>query len=148
MEEIVYFELNHWSDKYYPPVEPFISWMSDYYETPEEEEKSWVRNSDIMDQWYKDNQLCVVLSFVDMSLNFCVTARKSWVKENCPKLFEYPQFLRQPDEYGDVEGYFGGHFVEWSENNFGLWYDEEEEDSQGYTYYNLVKKGTDEKGDN
>ena len=138
-QEVVYFELNHWSEQYHPPVEPFVSWMSDYYETPEEEAKSWIQAPEIMDKWYKDNKLCVVTSIIDMSVNFCVTALKSWVDENCPEIYNYPQFLRQPDEYGDVEGQFGGHFVKWSEENCGRWDDYEEEDSQGYTYYNLEK---------
>jgi hypothetical protein len=127
--DIVYFELNHWSTEYYPDEEPFESWMSDYYETPEEKAKSWIQEPKIMDKWYKDNGLCVVVSIIDMSVNFCITAPRAWVEEHCPRLLtDYPQFLRTPDEDGEVIGYFDGHFVEWSEENCGIWYDIDDED--------------------
>lgn len=139
MNDIIYFELNHWSPEYYPDEEPFNSWMCDYYETIEDEKNSWIRGSEDMDKWYKDNKVCAVISTIDMSVNFCVTALKSWVEKNCPNILNYPQFLRNPDEDGEVRGRFGGHFVEWSEENCGLWYDTEKEDYDGFTYYELER---------
>ena len=140
MEEIIYFELNHWSTEYHPDAEPFLSWMSDYYETPEDEEKSWIRPGKVMDKWYKDNELCAVVATIDMSVNFCITAKKSWIEKNCPELLtKYTEFLVEPDKDGNIEGRFGNHFVEWSKENIGLWYDYEKHDSQRYLYYDLKK---------
>jgi hypothetical protein len=55
--------------------------------------------------------------------------------ENCPKLLtEYKEFLRFPDEDGDVYGQFDNQFLEYSEENFGIMlvrdYDEDEEDEE------------------
>ena len=73
------------------------------------------------EEWVKQNKLCVVMDFVDMSQNFCITATKEWVENNCPNLLtKYIQFLRTPDEYGDVEGRFGHQFLEYDEDNFGI----------------------------
>ena len=45
------------------------------------------------------------------------------VEKNCPELLtKYTQFLRNPDEYGDVEGKFGCPFLEYNESNFGVKY--------------------------
>lgn len=111
MNEIIYFELNNWfAGRDYPNDEPFLSWMcSDLHIKFRDEE------------WVKENKLCVVMDFVDMSQNFCITATKKWVEENCPKLLtEYTEFLRTPDEYGEIQGRFGHWFLEYEEYNFGI----------------------------
>lgn len=118
MGDIVYFELNNWmSGTDYPADEPFISWMCDDFNIK-------FNNED----WLKENKLCVLKSYIDMSQNFCITATKEWVEKNCPKLLtDYTKFLRQPDEYGFVEGRFGHEFLEYNEDNIGLtWIDEDE----------------------
>lgn len=116
--DIIYFELNNWfSGRDYPNDEPFLSWMRDDLSIKFRNEK-----------WVLDNELCVVARFVDMSQNFCITAKREWVEKNCPKLLtEYRQFLRYPDEDGYVYGQFGSEFLEWSEDNFGITWDDEEE---------------------
>ncbi len=93
-----------------------------------------------------------------MSANWCITATRDWVKENCPALLydkhytyktirsEYDekldsvvskevlhdgsmsQFIRYPDEDGDVYGKFGWEFPEYTEENFGVHYYNEDED--------------------
>lgn len=129
MEEVVYFELNNWFiGRDYPNEEPFVTWIRKD------------RFSD--DAWLKENKLVCVKSFVDMSLNFCVSASRQWVEENCPKLLsedsisyhvwsmqsmqnvkidiivetkKYRDFLRP-----DVETSNFGYFLPYLEENFGL----------------------------
>ena len=123
--DVVYFELNNWfAGEDYPNDEPFLSWMRNDLNIKFRNEK-----------WVIENELCVVASMVDMSSNFCITAKKEWVEKNCPKLLtDYKEFLRYPEKYEnededecvDVYGRFGCHFLEWSEENFGITYDDEE----------------------
>lgn len=134
-QDVIYFELNNWfAGKDYPDAEPFRTWMKD----------SVLQFSD--DEWVKENKLCVYISMVDMSVNFCITATREWVEKNCPKLlsdegldtvfihqsanetkevkeeWRYKDFLRFPDD-GVVKGRFGCPFFEYSEENFGVhWY--------------------------
>lgn len=112
MEEIIYFELNNWfAGRDYPNNERFIKWMHDDLHIS-------FRN----EEWVKENKLCVVYHLVDMSQNFCITATKKWVEENCPELLtEYPQFLRHPEKDGEVYGQFDTHFLEYNEENIGIY---------------------------
>ena len=129
--EIIYFELNNWScGRDYPDDDPFISWMA-YDPLPKFNDEKWV----------KDNNLVVVQSFVDMSLNYCITATKDWVQLNCPKLLtEYTKFIRHTEEGEDIPvGQFGCPFLEYSENNIGYHYAAEKEDSYGYLFYSIEK---------
>ena len=129
MNNVVYFELNNWfSGRDYPEGEPYETWMNDFYFDNEE--------------WVKENKLCVVAGFIDMSRNYCISAPREWVEKNCPSLlsdgeFEsvvirgpeaevitskhrYSDFLREPDEDGDVYGRFGWKFLEYEEENIGI----------------------------
>ena len=114
-KEIVYFELNNWCrGKHYPDDEPFTTWMG--------------RDTNIYfnnEKWVKENKLCVVRSIIDMSMNFCVTATKEWVENNCHKLLtEYKQFLRYPDEDGYIYGQNDDdEFLSYEENNIGIKYE-------------------------
>lgn len=73
-----------------------------------------------------------------MSINFCVTAKKSWVEKNCPNLLTtYKKFLRIPEEDELPYGDFGCPFLEYNEENIGIHYAYEKEDSQGYLYYDI-----------
>lgn len=112
MKDIIYFELNNWTPGTdYPDAEPFETWMNDYV--------LQFKN----DEWLEENKLCVVSGNVDMSINFCITATKEWVENNCPELLtKYTQFIRTPDEDGEVEGRFGAPFKEYNEENFGRHY--------------------------
>lgn len=114
-KEIVYFELNNWTPgRHYPYEEPFISWMKN------------CRTIDNED-WIKANKLCVVKTLIDMSCNYCITATKEWVENNCPSLLtKHRQFLRFPNECDDVHGNFGTLFKEYDDENIGLheeWFD-------------------------
>lgn len=115
--DVVHFELNNWMcGEDYPNDQPFISWLGNDFNIN-------LRSS----EWAKTNHLCVVASILDMSSNFCITASRKWVEEVCPKLLtHYPQFLRTPDEYGELYGRYGCPFLEYTEANFGVvWWDEE-----------------------
>ena len=110
-QEIIYFELNNWiRGKHYPDAEPFNTWFK--------------KDSEIVfndEDWVKENKLCVVRSLIDMSFNFCITATKEWVLENCSELLTgYREFLRWPDEDGKVYGDFDDEFLEYKEENIGL----------------------------
>lgn len=132
--EVVYFELNNWfSGRDYPNAEPFITWCGD-------DLNLYFDNED----WVKENKLCVISEFIDMSVNWCITAPKEWVEKNCPKLlsdestsvtfiidgkegkvenietYPYSQFLRFPDEDGDVYGQWDTLFKEYNEENIGI----------------------------
>lgn len=111
MNDIIYFELNNWfCGQDYPDDAPFTTWMC-----PDTDIK-------FMDEdWVKSNKLCVVFDFVDMSVNFCITATKDWVEKNCPSLLtKYTEFLREPNEAGVIVGRFGHQFLEYNESNFGI----------------------------
>lgn len=137
MEEIVYFEVNNWfSGRDYPPIEKLAKLIHEYQ----------FRN----DEWCKENKLCVMCGAIDMSMNYCIAAPKTWVLENCPQLLtdeeyeyktatigwdengeqketihthtkKYSDFLCQPDEDGDVYGHISDWcFPEYKEENFGV----------------------------
>ena len=124
LHEVIYFELNNWfCGKDYPDAEPFISWMG--YPLPIFRDEKWV----------KDNELVVVESYVDMSLNYCIAANKQQVEKNCPELLtKYTEFIR--DEKEPV-GQFGCPFLEYKKENFGLHHAIEKEDNQGFLFYSL-----------
>lgn len=124
--DIVYFELNNWfSGRDYPNAEPFLSWMRDDLNQKFRDE-----------EWIKENKLVVVESLVDMSMNFCITATKEWVEENCHELLStYKNFIRKPEDDEDVPyGRFGCPFLEYKEENIGYHYAEEVE-CNGYWQY-------------
>ena len=124
--DIVYFELNNWfSGRDYPNAEPFLSWMKDDLNQKFRDE-----------EWIKENKLVVVESLVDMSMNFCITATKEWVEENCHELLStYKNFVRKPKDDEDVPyGRFGCPFLEYKEENIGYHYAEEVE-CNGYWQY-------------
>ena len=117
--EIVYFELNNWMpNNCYPDVEPFKTWVS--YEHFNFDNKEWI----------KENKLVVVRTVVDMSANWCITATKEWVLNNCPELLtKYTKFLGCSDNneklpYGRISGC---SFYEYTEENIG-WHFIDDED--------------------
>ena len=114
MQDFVYFELNNWTPGIdYPGTDRFDELMGDdshlYFADDEE--------------WVKENKLCVVMHFVDQSVNVCAAATREWVEDNCPELLtEFTQFLREPDDDGHVYGRWGVRFLEYSESNIGIHY--------------------------
>ena len=128
--EVVYFELNNWfSGRDYPDAEPFLSWME-----CNKENKYYIQFRD--ESWIEENRLVVVESLVDMSMNFCITATRDWVEQNCPELLStYKEFIRQPDEDDEAPyGRFGCPFLEYKEENIGYHYADEVE-CDGYWQY-------------
>ena len=114
--DIICFELNSWT-RYgdYPNAEPFISWMGYGIDFAFKNEK-----------FAKKNKVCVVCHRVEMSMNFCVTAKKSWVEKNCPELLtKYMQFLRWPGQYSKngwpVYGVFDTEFLPYCDENIGVY---------------------------
>lgn len=124
MEEIIYFEIDNWfAGRDYPNAQPFLNWMNDDLNLT-------FTNND----WCIDNHLCVEATIIDMSVCFCVSAPRSWIEENCPKLLtdeecggikiishydanigamineteydhcSYSKFICKPDENGEVYG--------------------------------------------
>ena len=143
--DIVYFEFNNWfSGRDYPVGKPYEHWMSD----------------DVLqfgdDDWCKENKLCVNEAVIDMSINYCITAPREWVMENCPELltddtyedvvvvhspdgdkkyrhtYKYNQFLRFPSSDGNVYGRFGHEFLEYMPENFGNHFTYLEDDEEEY----------------
>ena len=133
MDNIIYFELNNWMpDDDYPNAEPFIDWMrcdagNNYY----------IRFRD--KEWINKNKLVVVESLVDMSCNYCITAKVEWIKKNCPELLtKYKEFIVIPEEDEEIPyGRFGCPFLEYTNDNIGYHIAYEKEDSQGYWYYSV-----------
>ena len=111
-KDVVYFSVDNWfCGRDYPHDEQFIKWMRD-------DLNQYFRN----EEWVKENKLCVKWGFIDMSMNYCVTAPREWVEQNCPKLLtddeyeydlissdkgretykgKYSEFVYQPDEEGN-----------------------------------------------
>ena len=111
MEEIVYFELNNWfCGRDYPEDEPFIRWLENDC------------NQQFMDKdWVKENKLCVYWQILDMSINYLITAKKSWVLENCPRLLtKHKEFLRYPKNDKLPKGRTGECFLPYKEENIGI----------------------------
>lgn len=76
MEEIIYFEIDNWfAGQDYPNAQPFLNWMNDGLNL------TFTNNN-----WCIDNRLCVEATIIDMSVCFCVSAPRSWIEKNCPKL--------------------------------------------------------------
>lgn len=115
--DIVYFELNNWfAGEHYPDAEPFLSWL-----------RNDLKIKFFDEAWIKENKLCVAFSHIDMSANFCITAKKEWVEQNCPELLtKYREFLRFPEVYedGDIDdtvyGQFDTPFLDYTEENIGF----------------------------
>lgn len=133
--EVVYFELNNWfSGRDYPDAEPFNTWCGDDLHLQFDDK-----------EFVKEHRLCILRQIVDQSVNWCITAPKEFVLQNCPKLLSdestnceliqrnpdgtrdeivedhlYKEFLRFPNEDGFVYGRFGTQFLEWSEENIGI----------------------------
>lgn len=141
-KDVVYFSVDNWfSGRDYPYDEQFIKWMGD-------DLNQSFRN----EEWVKENKLCVKWGFIDMSMNYCVTAPREWVEQNCPKLLtndeyeydlissdkgrqtykgKYSDFVYQPDEEGNPpEDKFGWSFLEYCDENIGCEYYEEPYESE------------------
>lgn len=118
-EEIVYIELNDWFEgRDYPACEPFKSW----FRTKPTSEVKYPLPKFRDEKWLIENQLVCVEGSIDMSLNYCITAPKSWVESTIPMILtEYKQFLRYPDEDQNPPfGRFDCPFLPYTKENIGL----------------------------
>ena len=70
-----------------------------------------------------------------MSFNYCVTALKSWVEANCPKILEaeYSKFLRHPDIHDEVpySSLTDTRFLKYCPENIGIVDRTDEYENQG-----------------
>lgn len=102
MEEIVKFSVNNWT--------PGIDYPEDFPFCLEGDASPFAHND-----WCIQNKLCVVLSFVDMSFNWCITAPKTWVEVNCPCIlgsnFQYYDYAEHDR--------FNKPFRDYTKENFG-----------------------------
>lgn len=135
MTEVVHLEFNNWFRGQHYPLIPFV-------------EENLYKFS--QDKWCKENKLCVTVGYVDMSLNFCITAPLDWVKDKIPQVLsneeytyetvqhcynkettkwenciivhkaKYSDFLRYEDEDGVLEGRWGMPFQDYCEENLGV----------------------------
>lgn len=148
MEEIIYFSVNNWfCGEHYPPTENFKKWLGDDCNL-----------AFTNDEWCRNNKLCVNCGIIDMSINFTVSAPKSWVEKNCPELLPdkshdynivhiengkevvdskrntYSDFVYTPEKDKPFIDKFGQPFLEYKEDNLGFhYYDEDEENSNAKT---------------
>lgn len=131
MNEVIYFELNNWfAGRDYPIDGLLKKYVEEYLFSK--------------DDWCRENKLCVRSGNIDMSINWCITASREWVEQNCPELLsdnsyaytllthrgsgiykteykqKYSSFLRYEDEYGCVSGRFGWPFLDYTIENFGV----------------------------
>ncbi len=114
-EDIIYFELNNWDTDFYPDCEPFKTWM----DLSDKDDFS-IRD----DNWVKEHKICVKWFLFDMSVNFLITAPRSFVEKECPALLEekYKEFLRFPAEGQEVpksEMLYDIPFLPYTEENIG-----------------------------
>lgn len=102
MEEIVKFSVNNWT--------PGKDYPEDFLFCLEGPASPFAHND-----WCIRNKLCAVISLIDMSFNWCITAPKTWVEVNCPCIlgssFQYPDDA----EYDR----FGTPFRDYEKENFG-----------------------------
>ena len=145
MQDIIYFEFNNWfAGRDYPMGEKYNTLVNNAF---------FNRN-----EWVKENKLVVVVEYIDMSLNWCISAPKEWVEENLPELLsdkeytykictyskgentineyskKYNSFLRNSEDiYFLPEGRFGTPFLEYCEENIGVhWHEHEYEYEDEY----------------
>lgn len=135
--DVIYFEVNNWFyGRDYPISKNFVNWIH----------TSQFAN----DEWVKENKLAVNCGHIDMSMNYCITAPKEWVEENCSELLtdesyeydvlqyhrgmeelktytkSYKDFVRVPEDDDIPESKYGMPFKEYTEDNIGVTWVEED----------------------
>lgn len=99
--KLIYIEIDETD---YPPIEPFISWM----------QNSQFRNK----KWIAKNKLSVVESVIPGTAipNFCITAPRGWVIQNCPTLLEEDVlYCPLPERENLCYGRFDTKFLNYNE---------------------------------
>ena len=117
-EEIYYINLNEWDYNGHPNSDPFHDWMDDT------KLDTYLRN----EQFAKDNKICVRWFIIDMSVQFCITAPKSFVDKLCPCLWEEEnkKFIKPASDFPDDEppeswlyGEYGEYFLPYTDEYIG-----------------------------
>ena len=144
-DKILYFQCN---DEYYPtPKEAskFIKHINgDLFAS--EDNKYDIPSAK---QWIKNNELCVNIDVYDMSCQYWVTCKESWLEMFFPELLPYANELPINDSiFGD-----GKFYLKYEERNFGLHNiddmayneDADEKDRCVDVWYNTLEKCADGK---
>jgi hypothetical protein len=114
-KDIVYIELDDWfRDNDYPRIPIIEEWLNAY------NLDKYLRN----DEWAKANKLCIKWLFIDMSVDFMITAPLSFVKEVIPDILkeENAKFITYPTEDGKLPESrycYNEYFLEYKEENIG-----------------------------
>lgn len=137
--DVIYFSVrNNILGEDYPITLNFINWLA------------YNNQYFLNDEWTRENKLCVYAGSIGTSLNYNISAPKSWVEKNCPELFtddeysyygevyiknigktitrvfrkKFSDFLDHPNVHGDVIDHkIGWAYPEYNEENFGTrWY--------------------------
>ena len=143
-DKILYFQCNDW----HPTPEEaskFIDHISgDLFAN--EDDKYGI---DAAKEWIKSNELCVNLDVYDMSCQYWVTCKESWLEMFFPELLMYANEVPIDDSiFGD-----GKFYLKYEERNFGMFNinemtyneDADEKDRCVDVWYNTLKKGDDGK---
>ena len=109
-KKIICFEVNDWYK--YPKV--FDEWF-DF--SSKKHEDSWVPD---MDKWAKDNNLCIKIVVIDISVSLVVTAPWDWVEKNIPEFsdqrwLDYCEF-KYPSPFFNDQVNFQLNGIEYLEN--------------------------------
>lgn len=130
--DVVYFSVNNWfGGRDYPELPIIEHGLYD---------EGWFSKND----WVEEQKLCIKAGPIDMSMNYCITAPRSWVEDNCPELLtdeeytydlilhdstgdhrvtytkKYSDFVFEPNEDDGVEDRFGWSFLDYNEDNIGI----------------------------
>jgi len=104
-DDIVYFYICDWYD--YTGADPLEQWVID--------------NKFGNEDWVKENKLCVILVPYVMEIYYFVTAKREWVKKNCPCILDKKYHMtRTPDENGKVLDPTCDEYLTYSEENIGI----------------------------
>lgn len=123
-EEVICFELNDWMPKQDYSDETRYELMCCYI--PNATRTSFALPLLLRPEFVEKHKLVVVSAMIDMSTNFCVTAKRSWVEKEIPDLLTtYKEFVRCVGTNIDFkilnsEGEQNAPFLPYSEENIGI----------------------------
>lgn len=72
------------------------------------------------EEWCREQGICVESEVADMSINYCVTAKREWVEKNCPEILG-SGFIREPKNGEKLpQAHIAGYFLEYKPENIGV----------------------------
>lgn len=123
MNKYVYFELNDWAAGQDYPVEEAYDKLCCWQDDPNDPDAIGTAPLLLYDNFLKENQLVVTFSYLDMSMNFCVVAKREWVEEKYPALLTtYQKFICHPYSKDDDIRIGRAPFRKYKESNFNCSY--------------------------